>query len=304
MPITHKALLLVLIASAGCHWGGVESNPDAATDAKDGGDGDADSDADMDADADVDADADADADADCDMGGECGYGTTGCITNTDCALTACGCECPKLGTKINEDEITSYCYKSCDATDGCDAGQDCVIKEKGASRGICLHAGYWEIAWEGKFVPAGAVIAQADITEVDYPFSVGSVSVDFTMSVIMERNDPYLGSEVQFVALGQAATSQWQLQVLIPSSLWKDNTTLDSSAYTDAGPCCNAMLVEAYVQGWQDQAFIRALAMPGTVGEAKENSIHIEKAPTERYQVGNGTLKLYFVDYSAEIPLN
>jgi len=291
MKILSKSFFLAILLIAGCDGDG--KGKDSGLDE----DMDADSDMDADADGDADADADADADVDCDPDGECGYGENECVTNTDCALISCGCECPGLWL----DETTSYCYESCDLQNSCDAGQECVIEEEGSNNGVCLRTGYLEMSWQGQYIPADVEVSFEYLTPVEYNLEVGNLSEKFEWMVIQEKNHFSLGKFVEIISIGRSSSYMIQLHIIIPADRWKDNTTIYFSKCDDLDYHCSAILIHAYVTAPQTKAHVQAINVTGNIDESKESWIHIENAPKNKGQFGKGTCKIFLAEYFAEI---
>jgi len=280
-------MLLALLVNWGCEESKKEQFQDAGNDGH--------SSAYNDAYSDAEAGSNVDADADCDIEGECGYGTVECTENNDCGLVACGCTCPRLW---GEEEIQSFCYASCDKEKRCEQGYDCVLISKEAKRGVCLSSGYWETRWQGKFTPSSVIQPTVNdfLMGQDVPFNVGSISINFTMSIVWEIEDTENGPMIAVIYSAGGGTKTWILQILFPKSKYE-------SGIIDFSDCdsCLSSLTASYPTSWTPIKEIYAVSLPEQNLEKKENWIQIEEAHTTHGEKLEGSLKLLFSEYFAEL---
>ena len=262
-----------------------------------GADGDADGDADVDTDTDADADADADGDK-CDILWE----QTPCDLDDDCGGFGRGCVC---GDLLKDKESTSYCYRSCTVKTPCsDPDQTCVYQTEGDPYGICLYTGYSEHDWKVKFVPPNTIPPIDEIWD-QLTFDVGSIQITFVSgSLLSETNDTDLGHLIIMTYLAQSATSQYLFQVTIPYDLFRPDTNVDFKDCQEKGLPCSATLIEATIQGMQiTQEFVRAVDIVDATGKY-ENWVKIDTVNLARTKKSTGSWKLFFAEYSAEIPVD
>jgi len=286
---------------ASCSSDKSKNEPEPGTDAGSDGGGDADTDGDSDTDGDTDTDGDGDAGGD--AGGACdtGGGVTQCTDDTSCGGAAVMCSCPKL---FADQEITSYCYPACDPAVGtcADTTQTCVQVDATAALGTCINNGYWEHSWKGKYLPVNATATTTDITMDSAPFAIGTINLTFSMSIIMEVEDPTYGTIEAIVYIAQSATGQFQLQIQVPKSLFVAGTTIQFSDCAAQSLACGGSLLEAIGTTTITQAFIRAVQLGDSAG-TYENWVKIDTANLARTKTSTGSCKLFFGEYSAEISL-
>jgi len=102
----------------------------------------------------------------------------------------------------------------------------------------------------------------------------------------------------------QNATSMWQLSIVVPKDRFISGNTIDfNDCENDAGPC-NATVVEAFINGTTiTKTFVRAINIVDP-NAGYTNQVTIEEARLVRTQNSIGDLKLFFAEYSAEIPVD
>jgi len=213
------------------------------------------------------------------------------------------CLCPRL---MKDEEITSYCYPACSDTDTCLTDtMACVKIPPDDAVGVCLESGYWKTAWKAKWCPddnqqqGGYCITMGQ----SIPFNVGSISLNFQMSLIWVIEDPEYGLMPLLLYVGQGSTSQWQMQVRIPDALYSQGLIDFNKDCSDALPC-DGMLAEIMISGTTATAgYIRAANMPDQAG-TNENWFRIDTENRTDKGVNSGELKLFFSEYSAEISVD
>jgi len=267
----------------------VEEEPGPSTGGDGGADGGADSDIDSDADTDADADTDVDGDADGDAD-TCSSNVT-CSVDTDCGGAPAGCVCPQV---LDGQELTSYCYPSCTAG-ACGSGFECVTGVQNAS---CLRSGTFSLAWKGKFVPSSITQPTLqDLTTVNVPFQLGSISLTFYLSACIELNQTGMGHVMGITYMTGQTGAAWILEILVPYAYWQNGQDIDFRQCLNDGQFCHAFLIE---QQGTTTSFMRAMSyVPASGGQ--ENLVHINTATTTRYQQADGTLQLLLVEYSAQM---
>jgi len=292
-------LALSLLGIASCNAGN-KTQSDAGS--KDAAVIDSGTDADADGDNDADGDGDAGIDAGHDSGcGDCGCagggGVQACTSDHDCGGAVARCRCPKL---LDDQEITSYCYPSCSKDPPCvPSDLTCVYQDADAGAGICLNTGYWAIAWEGKWVPSYYPGVNPPTTDVDDVFQIGSIKLTFSLSLIWEIENSDIGHAVGISYIAQYSDSQWQMQVIIPYDKFVLGT-VDFSDCTEQAPCSGS-LIEATIQGTTiSHVFIRAINIIDPSG-MYENWVQMSEVNRVTGQHCDGTLKLFFAEYSTEI---
>jgi len=289
---------------------GADAGGDIDTDGDTDGDTDTDTDTDMDADGDSDAAPDAtpdggDADADADVNG-CLYssGTSACTSDGDCGGAAAMCTCPKL---LADQEIWSYCYPACDpnvTTPCADSSKICITASTTPIGGTCLSNGYWTESWTGKFLPNGTPPTPVEMSLIMSKFDAGSLHLTFSDSILMEINDATAGHIVAIVYSVHSTWSQYHLEVMLPYDDFLAGTTIQFADCVAAGKQCSASIVEDMTQGTTiNQAFIRAINLFDSAG-TYENWVKIDTANLAHYKTSTGSAKLFFGEYSAEIPIS
>jgi len=256
-------------------------------------------------DAGSDADADGDEDAGIDAGhdggcGDCGCagggGVQACTSDHDCGGVAARCACSKL---FSDQEITSYCYPTCSPGSPCVPSNLTCARQDDAGAGLCLATGYNEHAWKGTF-QHGEVPSSSDITMDKLPFKVGSLDITFTMSVL-SRGNSSTGSLVYIIYVASGETSQFELHVIVPANMFMPGNTVDFSECIALGQSCGATVIEYFVQGTTiSQAFVRAVSIVDLAG-TYENWVKIDIANQAVGPLSNGSWKLFFAEYNAEI---
>ena len=253
-------------------------------------------------DADTDGDNDAGHDAGCGVG-LCIYGgVTSCTSNGDCAGIESNCACGKL---FGADQIMNFCYQKCSKFCPCfPSDLTCVNPNNDADAGICLANAYNEYTWKGKFVPQGVAISNDDMIKNRLILEVGTINITFTMSVILGNTDPDHGSLIVITYIAQSATSQFQLQVMVPSDLFKAGNTVNFADCQAKGLTCNAVMIENIISGTTiSQTFVRAINITDQTGKY-ENWVKIDTENLSQGQTSTGSWKLFFGEYNAEISVN
>jgi len=259
---------------------------------------DAGSDADGDGDVDdeVEDNSGNEADSGVDSGPECEYGRVECTTDDDCCS---GWLCPKL---YDSHEVTSYCYPACGEDGSCESvSMQCIYSDAGAGRGVCLESAYLETEWKGLWVPETATTcAPPSYTDHEINLSVGSIDVDFTISLLFGIKDDVYGMLRIILYVAQMPYSQWQLQVAIPDDLYHQGLVDFNRDCTDDAPC-GGILNEVLIDGTEVTAgYIRAVNKFDAVGDTV-NQVLIDVENRDEYEMNSGSMKLLFSEYSAEI---
>ena len=276
---------------------GIKPEMDAGIDASGDADGDTDTDTDTDSDADADADVDSGTDSGPDVIKSCVGGSGGiseCEVDGDCPHGQ-WLVCP--GLMGEEAEVTSYCYASCDFDAGHAEGTSCVPRMDGNDEGVCLDTAYlesdWAAKWEGHYF---------DSPDNPVHLSVGSIDIEFTTSIIWRFDDEEHGVLAAILYVASSNTSQWQLQVTIPESLF-DTGVVDFASDCGGDLLCEASVVEVLMDGTvADSAYVRARDMNGMI-EGAENWLQMDTVNKRTNFMNTGKMKIFFGAYSAEVEI-
>ena len=113
-----------------------------------------------------------------------------------------------------------------------------------------------------------------------------------------------MGHLIEIIFAASSAPSEFELHVMIPYDMFKTGTQVDLDRCIKEGLPCGATLVEAVINGTTiSKMFVRAVQINDSLGSF-ENWVKIDTADLRFYQASSGSLKIFFAEYSAEIPVN